>query len=270
MFVMRRYLLSLFFTLPIALWSETPLTTQQARKIVQLQETAIKQARAVREHRLESASIVETAVAYHLDRKIIFNRVLASQEAVPPEQAKEATDVVDVTELLDFTDKPTVSAVMAVTIWDEAISEISWLHQKQRYRIFTNANFAYFLGMGLVEDDETRYSVFLSPSHKHTEDEALSEGEWRPAFENFTPGQIEYFIVEWGDSAEPDEAAFDALTALLQHYVEYEKTMKVKYDNMKLLMEETEAYREANPPEKRDAIINFRPTGKSAENSANQ
>ncbi|MEM1223528.1 MAG: hypothetical protein AAGH40_12295, partial [Verrucomicrobiota bacterium] len=70
---------------------------------------------------------------------------------------------------------------------------------------------------------------------------------------------LEYYIVDWGDEAEPDLSAFEGIDAMLSYYSENSDSMKIAYENTKKLNALRKAYLEANPPKQRDTIINFRP-----------
>ncbi|MEM1221548.1 MAG: hypothetical protein AAGH40_02200, partial [Verrucomicrobiota bacterium] len=231
------YSLIFFFSL----YADTvisPLTDTEALAIVSAEEEAKELAKDARELELQSAEIIETAVADLGYRKVIFNRVKGSPstEAEPspsaPETVPTSGDVFP-----GPVGKEQVSFGLSGTVYDEAISEIWWDYEGTRYRIFTNANFSYFSGISEVESETKRYSILTLFVNRNTENlpPATQPEEWRPTLADFTPDVLEYYIVDWGDEAEPDLSAFEGIDAMLSYYSENSDSMKIAYENTKKL-----------------------------------
>lgn len=249
---------------------EVPITEKEAEILVAEQEQEKEAAKDAKEIELQAAEIIETAVADLGFKKVIFNRVKNAPENTAPQESE--TIQVDSTLTSEEIEaalaahiateaKPMVSLTLFGEVDEEGISELWWEHEGSRYRIFTNANFLYFTGHGLFEDLDKRYSVFMLV----TSSETISVSEnWEPTLDDFTSDALEYFIVEWGDAAEPSEAAFTGIEAMLSQYAESASEMQMAYENRVQIQQARKAYLEANPPKERDVIINFRPTGKSA------
>ena len=240
-----------------------PLSDAEAGAIVAASEKAKEQAKDAREAELGAADILETAVADLGAKKVIFNRVEKPSTAPEIHSEPTATEqlsepVLTEAEILEALKniKPVVNITLSGEVSEDGISELWWEHQQVHYRIFTNANFLYFTGIGDFEDDQNRYSMFTLISPQFGEP---SSDAWQPNPADFSPDALEYYIMEWGDSDEPDAAAFGAIEAMLAHYAANADTMKIRYENQQKLQAAAKAYDEQNPPEVRDVIINFRP-----------
>lgn len=243
----------------------TLISEAEAMATVQAREEAKEQAKDQRESELEAAEIIETAIADLGHKKVIFNRVKASPRSEPIETAPQIAEItmpIDHSVSQEST-KEAVNLMLSGTVDHDLISEIWWEHEGQGYRIFSNANFLLFSGVGNFEDAEANYSVFSMISGPSTHHISQWEG-WRPTTEDFTSGSIEYYLVEWGEADTPDETALSGITTMLQFYAHNHVQMQITYDNSKKIHDAKAAYLEANPPQQRDTIINFAPTGTSA------
>ena len=168
--------------------------------------------------------------------------------------------------MLEADSKPVVHVTLHGQVDDNGISDVWWNYGNARCRIVANANFLYFTGLSDFEDDENLYSVFMAVTSAVTVDrEDGKDDEWHPTVDDFTPDALEYYVMDWGDTPAPDPSAFAVIDAALAHYAESSAELKTTYENRRKLAAARKAYLEANPPKPRDVIINFRPTGKSAE-----
>ncbi|MEM8867509.1 MAG: hypothetical protein AAGC73_04505 [Verrucomicrobiota bacterium] len=250
------------------------ISSEEAAAIVEADQVAKEKAKDEREAELRSAEILETSVADLGNKMVIFNRVKATVVNSDTTSEPVEANIPPVPELPtpELASKEVVSLALSGTVYDESISELWWDYEGVRYRIFTNANFLYFSGVGEIEDATTRYSLLMLVIGRSTSGEpsVAEDAPWRPLLSDFTEGQLEYYLMDWGDLLEPDPKALAMIETLLLYYAENSAKMKIAYENAQTIREAREAYLEANPPKKRDTIINFRPTGKSVSANSTQ
>ena len=245
------------------------LSEAEATAIVMAQEKSKERAKDSHEAKLKSAKIIETSVANLGSRKVIFNRIKAFSPSTTnqidrPTNSNEDTMPAKVFHRSLENEKKHITFTLSGTLYDNTISEIWWDYNGQHYRIFSNANFMLFNGIGEFSDDEANYSVLSIVSGTNSDGLSNSE-EWRPTTEDFSQDALEYYVVEWGDSDFPDKEALKGILAMLKYYARNFETMQIRYENSKKMRAARQAYLETNPPKKRDTIINFTPTGKSAD-----
>jgi len=258
--------LAVFFTSFVYADTLQVLTDAEAVTIVESREVAKERSKDEREEQLSEVDALETAVADLQGKRVVFNRIVSElgfegNLDTPAEVVASSAP----SELSFFDEdggKQLVNLTLSGTVYDGVISELWWWHEGERYRIFTNANFLLFNGVGEFEDADTRYSVFSILSERSTENAPPSE-EWRPTLADFSPNALEYYIADAGVFAALESGPFRGVVAMLQYYAENQEQMQIAYDNSQKLRDARRAYLKANPPKKRDTIINFRPTGKS-------
>lgn len=245
-----------------------PITENEAATIVQNQEEAKEAAKDERLIELQSAEILESAVAEFNGRRVVFNRVPKKAEDSATVEAEDTAEVStsESSPFFNVTEpaKDSVTFVLSGNVWDDGVSELWWDYDGIRYRIFTNANCLLFSGIADIEDETTRYSILsllVQRSFRSTD----SDDAWVPTASDFLTEHVEYFVMAPSDEASMSDKAFSGIEAMLRHYVESEDSMRINYDNALKMRDARAAYLKANPPEKRPTWINFRPTGKSAE-----
>jgi len=240
------------------------ITDAEAAATVQAQEVAKELAKDDREAALLSADILETAVADLGHKKVIFNRVKAPSRA-DSASGENTTKLSDESAALPkdgffvSDEHEQISVTFSGTVYDGKVSELWWNSPDgKRFRVFVNADYRYFGGIGDFADDETRYSLFMLIVGQSTEGAPPPE-EWRPTLADFTPGVLEYYIMDWGNGDEPDLDDFKVIDATLGYYAEHSETMRIRFENGQKIAAARRAYLEANPPKERDVIVNYRP-----------
>ena len=217
-----------------------PLSESEAIAIVAAQEKSKEHAKDLREAKLKAAKIIETAVSDLGSKKVIFNRIKAFRPSTTDQVDTSANSNKDTVIAEAFhhslkNEKKQVKITLSGIVYDHTISEIWWDYDGQHYRIFSNANFLLFNGIGEFSDDEAYYSVFSMIS-SHNFDGLLNSDEWRPTTEDFSQDALEYYVVEWGDSDFPDEEALRGILAMLEYYALNFETMQIVYENSKKCM----------------------------------
>lgn len=243
----------------------SPISDLEAAAIVEAEEKAREFAKDLREQELKKAEVRATASAAVGRRMVIFNIV----EPVEPETEKASVESqsdnfsdVDAETLFqarEANQKESVQFTLSGTVWDKQVSELWWDYEGVRYRVFANANFLLFPGLGEVEDADTRYSLFTMLTDQQSNGRGPIDGKWRPSVAEFSPDALEYIVVDPKDDAKIEPEAFAGIEAMLRHYAVHHEEMQIRYDNAEKLRKARAAYLEANPPKERDTIINFRP-----------
>jgi len=245
------------------------ISQKEAEEIVQNQEQAKERAKDEKEAKLRSASIYGTAVADMGATNVEFNRVKLPQKAKAlPSQSKHTVGNFDKAAFLKQKSKEQLSFLLSGTVRD-GISELWWQYENFRFKIFSNANFLYLSGVPDYQSEDTVYSVFPIIIEGNPEATVPNNG-WRPTASDFTPGQLEYIIVQSSNVEAIDAEAFKPIELMLIKYGEEYDQLKIAYENAIKLRDAKVAYLEANPPKKRDTIINFAPIDKAARNTQNK
>ena len=232
-------------------------------KIVQTREEA-KEAARIEEEKdlLADPDIVHTSVVNINGKKTIYNRLRARPiERRAVEQAARPVDTpLDPGALLAraTNNKTLVDISLSGEVDADGISEIWWAGEGTRYRIFTNANFLHLTGTSALEDETNRYQIFLVITSCHKN--AKKGDAWRPTLDDFTPGAIEYYVVEpEGEEADARPGAFTGLEVMLRHYAGNADSLRIAYQNRLKIAEARKKYFAMNPRKERDQILNFRP-----------
>lgn len=241
-----------------------PISEVEAAAIVKSQEEARERAKDLREHELRSADVRASASAKVGKREVLFNLV----DHVEPEEnapgrlvatPNASADLLGLSERMQAIEKEFVQITLSGTVWDESVSELWWDYDGGRYRVFANANFLLFPGLGEFEDEKTRYSLMTLITGQSSGRAEAEDQQWRPDLIDFSSEALEYIVVDPKDDAKIDPAAFLGIEAMLRHYAVHHEEMQILYDNAQKLRKARAAYLEANPPKQRDTIINFRP-----------
>lgn len=243
--------------------SSFKLSAEESYRIVAAEELAREKAADEREAKLLSADIVETAVADIGSKKVIFNLVSGTpdhkqlQEYLAAKKAAEQKLPVGTKWERPANYKESISFGLSGVVYDDSITELWWNHGETHTRVFINANFLYFEGIGEFEDAKHKYSVFSLITAAQAES-ARTAGKWVPSLADFTSGTLEYLIVESGGDTEFDDARFDVIDAMVTYYSEHCETMKLAFDNRRIKYEARREYLRQHPPKQRDEVINYR------------
>lgn len=242
-----------------------PISESEAATIVKAQEEGRELAKDQLEHELRNEDVRATASAAVGGRTVIFNVVETVEPATEKagvESQSDSFSELDAEALFQAREakqKESVQFTLSGTVWDKQVSELWWDYEGVRYRVFTNANFLLFPGLGEVEDEDTRYTLFTLLTDQQSNGRGSVEGEWRPTVADFPSDALEYIVIDPKDDAKIEPEAFTGIEAMLRRYADRHEEMQIRYDNSEKLRKARAAYLEANPPKERDTIINFRP-----------
>jgi len=241
------------------------ITESEAMAIVKAREEAREAALDKKEAELLNADIKETAIADLGYQKVILNRVAVEKPVQPTSEHMESKEA-DFDESAFFSPdtRERINLTLSGTVRD-GISELWWRHGEHHFKIFTNANFLWFNTFEeRIEDEDAIYSVFPIIAKGYSKPlESIDSEKWYPTKADFTPGQIEYYLVKSSGDEAIDEEALKPIMLMLEFYRDNVERMKVSYENAEKMRIARDAYLEANPRKKRDVIINSAPIDKS-------
>ncbi|MCH8541687.1 MAG: hypothetical protein LAT58_13090, partial [Opitutales bacterium] len=184
---------------------------------------------------------------------------------------------------------------LSAVVYDHSFTKITWREQEsgEEWTVLSNIDFRYLSGIGSFEDKNHYWQTFLFvdeiDSEKEKEIAPLAhtlqmQGEsqiasptgdalrtadlWlnilpsdflptSPLHDSSTPPPPEYLIIADAPETAIPAALYEELDALHQHYHANEERLIAEYERRKVINEARRAYREANPPEPKDTVINF-------------
>lgn len=261
-------------------------TTAEAEAIVATERQARETSQAERKAAIESVPAYEEWEVDHGNRKTILRRVAPPENLnIEDHESRQgghstasskgpATTEEEITAWMDGQPFPRTLNLTAV-VYDRTLTEITWRDEGHReWTILSNVDFRYLGGTGGFEDGTHQWLTFLFVDEVDSEKEAATarraadEGfsyeprtaeRWRP----LVPGDFlfgtepEYLLVATEERREIPAALFEELDALHSYYHAHEERLIADYYRNKALNEARRAWREANPPEPRDSVINF-------------
>jgi hypothetical protein len=169
----------------------------------------------------------------------------AMQKAEPlPEQMKEWQTLAD---------KKHVSLMLSATVYNRAMTRISWHHDSEEFVAFTNADFHYLSGIYSLETEDNCFMIFMgvgdaNAQHNPYHDEVL------PSASVFSDESSEYAVIR-GDLEH--SKAFDGIEALLDHYDANLPELKIEYQQRRALSAAQKRYDAKHPNEPETLILNF-------------
>lgn len=176
---------------------------------------------------------------------------------------------------------------LSATVYDRRFTKISWRDEhQQEWTILSNIDFRYLSGIGSFDDDRHHWMTFLFVHEVDTAREAetvrlAAEKGLRykarnidhlltlappdffaaPPLRNSETSSLSplpfYFIITESEASPIPDALYEELDALHQFYHDNEERLIVEYERRKVMNEARRAWREANPPEPKDTVINF-------------
>ena len=256
------------------------LTDNEADLIIQRQMEAEDAAYERRKAALKSQ---EAEVEYEVDlgdRKVSL-REMAPRQAPAPARVESATAPATSLSEAEFAAmlaarKPHHSISVSVTVYDREVTKLVWRQENEVYTAWSRVDFNYLQGIGSLETDEANYSFFTMVGNETSANEALRAEAMAAAGIEYEPRvhpteatvfeerEDPFFIEPNRDAPEP-EILSGFLAAMHEHYRENEQELINAYQRRIALQEARRRHREANPPEKRDVVINFWPIATNSE-----
>lgn len=246
------------------------LTPAEADAIIAAEEQAKKERKAARLAELDDASVLSEGQGTLPDgRKVIVREVVPPEPVgaslvsdhehrrmAEPESGAVATITPSVTaEQQAWVDQQAQLQthkvlMLSCTVYDRSVAEVRWKFEGEDYLAYINANLSILPGILTVSTDADRYDYFLTISN--TESGLLQQP--LPSLPDFSNENSQYVLVE-GDPAKAEATA--GLEALLEYYDANLAELKVQHQRSEALSAARKRYKEANPEEKEDYLLQF-------------
>ena len=249
------------------------LTATEAEAIVEARMNARAAAKAARRDALDSrAAFAEWEATKSDGTKTVFRRV-APPPAPPVREGADPVRSEPSAELAEFLRrqadaKPPKYISLSATVYDGEISGIRLWHEGQRYEVLSNVSFTYLQVIGSFEDETAEWSFFGMVESVDREEEAHFAADARALGAEYTPrarpdkslfSSME--VPEYHVLAEPGqkipEGVLDRLDAIHAYYLANERTLAIRHQRREALAAAHRKWREENPEEPQDTIINF-------------
>jgi len=166
--------------------------------------------------------------------------------------------------------KPRLDLSLSATVYDAEITEMRLWHDGERYKILSNVPFSYLQVIGNFEDETAQWSYFgmvdrvdIEKEARYAERAKAFGGEYtprpRPDRSLFRSMEFpEYLVLAERDQVIPEDV-FARLDAIHAYYLANEEKLAIRYQRREALAEANRKWREENPEEPKDTIINFWP-----------
>jgi len=164
--------------------------------------------------------------------------------------------------------KPPKSLSVSVTVYDKRVSKIRIWHEGETYEVLSNVPFSHLQGLGSFETDEAKWSVIAMVGEVNKEDEQRMAEEAkrfgstyrprkRPDISLFNSMEEPEYLVFPGRGETVPDGVFAKLDALHVYYLENEEKLAREHHRRDVMAEAHRRYRQANPPEPQEIVINF-------------
>ncbi len=268
----------LFLTIPLLVSSLTgstqTLSPAAARSQVD-REMAARQAKAEQKRSALLAVPAEATTEKTLDdgRRLLFRQVApppAAARAIEPIPRERTGDRFAEFLRLEAERKPQRNISLSATVYDREVTEIRLWHEGEQYRALSNVAFNHLQTIGNFEDETAHWSFFGMVVSVRAEDEAEAAEQARrfgaaylprerPDTSGFTSlEEPEYLVYPETDQPVPN-AVLVKLDAIHAFYLANEPTLAIRHQRREALAEAHRKWREENPPEAKDSVVNFWP-----------
>jgi len=242
-----------------------PLTSTEADAIVESEESAKESRKAALLAELSEAEVLSEGEVILPDSSKVIVREVAPPEVEPSTVDEQvvsslpAESEVISADLLDWQEARAEEAaltrhkvlMLSCTVFDRSITRVQWNYEDEKYLAYTNADFNYLCGVHTVKTETDVFDYFMGIGDVSSEN---ANAEPLPDLSAFSAEESEYVLVEGSDAA-PEAVA--GLEALLAHYDANLEKLKVQYQRTLALSEARKRYKENNPKEPEDFIIQF-------------
>jgi len=257
-----------------------PLTPAEADAIVAA-EAAAKEARyEARRAKLEGAEVVESRTVGVGERPVRINRVKPAALEKPaspgvaasPAQSKMSPEMSPEQWAAHIESRQVLiheHISLGAKVFGDEHSEITWRDREtdEEFVVWTNVNLNYLSPVVSIRDGGYDYAYFGFVT-KHTREEEKArrafaaekgfevESRWKAPPVAFSGDGAEYVVVAEDKSRVPAKL-YRQMDALLGYYLTNREALETRHHNVAVLREAREKYREANPPEPRETVVNF-------------
>lgn len=237
------------------------LASFEADAIILAQEATKAEQKAARIAELEEATVLsEGQSVLPSGQQVIIRKVAPpikeAAKSVEPKPTQIPTlSPGQIAQWQRRADKESQVIMLSATVYDEAVSRLSWrlLGEGSEYVAYANLDFNLLRGVHQLETGTHDLTFFLAVG-----DKARSNNPYRdehiPPLTDFSTDQSEYVLLE-GDP--DDSAALAGIEALLAYHDAHLPELKIEYQRREALNAARKRYDEQNPKEPEPFIIQF-------------
>jgi len=260
----------------------TPLSTGEADAIVEARMNARTAAETARWEALEAeAAYAEWEAAKSDGTKTIYRRVAPPPAPSVTRQVEAVQREWTEAELAEFLRleaerKPLINISLSATVYDREVTEIRLWHEGERYHALSNVAFSHLQFIGNFEDESAYWSFFGMVDTVDSEKEATIAQQARAFGYDYTPrprpdktlfaslDEPEYLLLTERGQRVP-EAVLAQLDAIHVYYLTNERRLAIEHQRATAIAEAQRKWREENPEEPKDTVINFWPIRSNSE-----
>lgn len=259
-----RYSIVLLLLLRVILEAEVPLqplTNAEADAIVLKIEQSKTAAKVARRAELDQATVKsEGRGVLPNGQKVTIREVdpptVVGAQLVEPAHRPVATNEPtpeQLAQLKSFPQRETQTLMLSATVYDEAVTRLSWRHKTTEYLAYTNADFNFLRGTHSVENDTVNFTFFMGIGNATCANNPYPD-EVVPDISAFSETQSEYVLVQ----GNPNNAdALASIEALLAHYDANLPELKIGTQRREALSAAQERYNTKRPKQPEEFLVHF-------------
>jgi len=240
-----------------------PLSDAEADAIVLQKEASRAARKSARRTALDRAPIKSEGRGVLANgQKIIIREVeppkYVGAQLVEPAHRSPATNNQEPTpeqlaQLKSFSQRETQTLMLSATVYDQAVTRLSWRYQTTEYLAYTNADFNFLRGTHCIEDETVNFTFFMGIGNATSANNPYPN-EVVPDISAFSATQSEYVLVQ-GDPNNADALA--SIEALLAHYDANLPELKIGTQRRKALSAAQERYNTKHPKQPEEFLVQF-------------
>jgi hypothetical protein len=235
-----------------------PLSSREADQIIAARYAKQKERDDNLKAELEKAEVLSEGVG-----TLPYGRKVIVREVAPPVEKKEASTVsVELPDQLVLTAEHQAwidqqkqlqkheVLMFSCTVYDRQITEVRWTYESAQYLAHTNADFNYLRAVHSVQTETDQFDYFMGIGDSSSE----NASELLPDLSVFDTSYSGY-VLSKGNPSSVDALA--GLEALLEHYDANLDLLKVEHQRREALSAANKRYKEQNPEEPEDFVLQF-------------
>jgi hypothetical protein len=195
------------------------------------------------------------------NRSIVFNRVEPPDRPTEPAVATTASAPAaeevgnDAVQLATQEEKKRETLFVSATVFDNAVTELSWSWEGHEIRAFSNINFNHLGSVTEFETSDTNYGLLTAIVN------AQAAGQTRtiPALSQFSATRSEFIVSEDPAVPPPPDEALAWIQALHAYYDANKQQIIDEEARRQAAQAEKEQWLRDHPPVPKDTVINFWP-----------
>ena len=238
-----------------------PLSDAEADAIVLQKETSREARKAERRAELDQAPIKSEGRGVLANGQKVIIREVEPPAMVAPSATKDRkTEVAQPTltpeqleQLKSISDRKYYTLMLSATVYDRAVTRLSWRHETTEYLAYTNADFNFLRGTHCIEDETVNFTFFMGIGNATCANNPYPN-EVVPDISAFSEALSEYVLVQ-GDHRNADALA--SIEALLAHYDANLPELKIATQRRKALSAAQERYNTKHPKQPEEFLVQF-------------